>query len=153
MSAAPRRPDCELCTQPGGRLVHEAGEWRVVRVADAAFPAFYRVIWTTHLAEFSDLDAAARKRCMAAVTAVEQVLRTTLAPTKINLASLGNMVAHLHWHVIARFEWDSRFPQPVWAAPQREVDPPPLERLPLALEALDARMAAALRGLGKGRHD
>ena len=26
---------------------------------------------------------------------------------------------HLHWHVIARFEWDSHFPSPVWAAAQR----------------------------------
>ena len=37
-------------------------------------------------------------------------LREALAPAKINLAALGNMVPHLHWHVIARFDWDSRFP-------------------------------------------
>jgi diadenosine tetraphosphate (Ap4A) HIT family hydrolase len=30
------------------------------------------------------------------------------------------MVAHLHWHVIARFDWDSHFPAPVWAAAVRE---------------------------------
>ena len=44
------------------------------------------------------------------------------APAKINLASLGNVVPHLHWHVIARYEWDSHFPAPVWAHPQRECD-------------------------------
>jgi diadenosine tetraphosphate (Ap4A) HIT family hydrolase len=59
---------------------------------------------------------------MNAVVAVEQVLRDQLQPTKINLAALGNMVPHLHWHVIARFEWDSHFPAPVWSAPQRPLD-------------------------------
>jgi diadenosine tetraphosphate (Ap4A) HIT family hydrolase len=45
------------------------------------------------------------------------VLREQLAPTKINLAALGNMVAHLHWHVIARYDWDSHFPASVWLRP------------------------------------
>ena len=48
---------------------------------------------------------------MGAVSSVERVLRDALAPTKINLASLGNVVPHLHWHVIARFDWDSHFPR------------------------------------------
>ncbi len=59
---------------------------------------------------------------MEAVATVEQCLRDVLMPTKINLAALGNMVPHLHWHVIARFEWDSHFPAPVWSAPQRPVE-------------------------------
>ena len=40
-------------------------------------------------------------------------------PDKINLASLGNMVPHLHWHVIPRFRDDRHFPEPIWGAPQR----------------------------------
>ena len=59
---------------------------------------------------------------MDTVVLVEQALRQHLQPIKINIASLGNQVAHLHWHVIARFAWDSRFPNPVWAAPQRPRD-------------------------------
>lgn len=144
---------CELCTEPGGLPVHRAGEWRVVRVADAGFPAFYRLIWNTHVAEFSDLDAARRRRCMDAVATVEQALRAALAPAKVNLASLGNVVAHLHWHVIARFAWDSHFPQPIWAAPQRAVLPPPEQRLALSLGALDARVAAALQALAPAARD
>jgi diadenosine tetraphosphate (Ap4A) HIT family hydrolase len=41
-------------------------------------------------------------------------------PDKINLASLGNMTPHLHWHVIPRFKQDKHFPQPIWGVPQRE---------------------------------
>jgi diadenosine tetraphosphate (Ap4A) HIT family hydrolase len=72
------------------------------------------------------------------------VLRDALAPTKINLAALGNMVPHLHWHVIARFDWDSHFPQPIWGTRQRDVQPPAAERLARPLTGLDERVAAAL---------
>ncbi|MGH6609869.1 MAG: HIT family protein, partial [Burkholderiaceae bacterium] len=48
--------------------------------------------------------------------------REVLQPTKMNLASLGNMTPHLHWHVIPRFADDLHFPRPVWGAPQRTVD-------------------------------
>ena len=132
--------DCELCREPGGLVVHRAAEWRVVRVADPDFPAFYRLIWNAHVAEFSDLDRAARQRCMDAVAAVEGALREALAPVKINLASLGNVVPHLHWHVIARFDWDSRFPSPVWAAAQRPADPQREQAIAQRLPVLEREM-------------
>jgi diadenosine tetraphosphate (Ap4A) HIT family hydrolase len=138
---------CELCAGVGGEQIWQRGDWRVIRVADASFPAFYRVVHEHHVAEFTDLDAGQRERCMGLVTAVEQVLRDTLAPTKINLASLGNQTPHLHWHVIARFDWDSHYPQPVWGAAQRTVNPPATERLNLSLDQLDARVAAALQAV------
>jgi diadenosine tetraphosphate (Ap4A) HIT family hydrolase len=138
------RPNCELCQQPGGRLVWSRDAWRVIGVDDAAFPGFYRVVHRHHVAEFSDLAEPQRLRCMHLVSAVERVLIERLQPTKINLAAFGNMVPHLHWHVIARFEWDSHFPQPVWGAQQREVQPDALSRLPCSLQDLDAAVAAAL---------
>ena len=110
---------CVLCTEPGGQLVWQGVQLRLIRAQEAGFPAFYRIVWNAHVAEFSDLTRAEREHCMQAVTLVEQVLRQQLVPTKINLATLGNMVAHLHWHVIARFDWDSHFPAPVWASAQR----------------------------------
>lgn len=110
---------CPLCAEDGGALVWRGANLRVIRANEAGFPAFYRVVWNAHVAEFSDLSAAERGHCMEAVTRVEQALRQHLAPTKVNIAALGNMVPHLHWHVIARFDWDSHFPSPVWAAAQR----------------------------------
>lgn len=112
--------NCPLCTADGGALVWRGDKLRVIRAVEAGFPAFYRVVWNDHAAEFSDLSATDRIVCMDAVALVERVLREQLAPTKINLAALGNMVAHLHWHVIARYDWDSHFPASVWAAAQRE---------------------------------
>lgn len=89
------------------------------------------------MAEFSDLPLVDQQACMAVVAAVERVLRTLLKPTKINLAALGNMVPHLHWHVIARFAWDSHFPAPVWAAPQRPLDAVALTELASHLAEVD----------------
>jgi diadenosine tetraphosphate (Ap4A) HIT family hydrolase len=74
------------------------------------------------------------------VAVVEQCLRDALSPAKINLAALGNMVPHLHWHVIARFDWDSRFPSPVWAAAQRPADPPREQAVARQLPALEREM-------------
>ena len=111
---------CPLCSEDGSTLVWRGEKLRVIRADEAGFPAFYRVVWNAHVAEFSDLNAADRAHCMDVVVQVEQVLRQHLQPTKINLATLGNMVAHLHWHVVARFGWDSHFPGPVWAAAVRE---------------------------------
>lgn len=113
---------CELCHPEGEELVWENSKLRVIRASEPGFPAFYRVIWNQHIAELSDLSAADRAYCIDVVCAVEQSLRQVLLPTKINLASLGNMVPHLHWHIIARFEWDSHFPNPVWAPAVRASD-------------------------------
>ena len=142
-----RAAGCELCEQAGGVLVFQAAHWRVIRAEDADFPAFYRVVWRAHAAEWTDLALTEQAVMMGVVDAVERVLRADLAPTKINLASLGNVVAHLHWHVIARFDWDSRFPAPVWAEARRAVEPAPVARLALSLDELDARVARAVAAL------
>lgn len=141
-------PSCPLCTEPGGVPVFTGSRWRVIRAEDAAFPAFYRLVWREHVAEFSDLAAAERHDCIDAVAAIERVLRGALKPTKINLATLGNVVPHLHWHVIARFDWDTHFPNPVWGEALRGPLQPAVQRLPMSLAHLDAAVAHALSTVG-----
>lgn len=136
--------DCVLCREAGGLPVWQGAQLRVIRAQEEGFPAFYRVIWTAHAAELSDLSEVDRNTCMAVVAAVERVLRTQLQPTKINLAALGNMVPHLHWHVIARHDWDSHFPAPVWANPLRARDLAREAQLQDALADCDAAIAQAL---------
>lgn len=115
--------DCELCRIPGGDVVWEDDFCRVVLVADPNYPGFCRVILREHLAEMSDLDPAAQSRLMQVVLATESVLRQLYQPDKMNLASFGNVVPHLHWHVIPRWRDDRHFPQPVWGTPQRVGSP------------------------------
>ena len=111
--------ECELCNSPGGEVVWEDSECRVVRVAEPDYPGFCRVILTRHVREMSDLTAGERRRIMEVVFAVEAALRHLYQPDKINVASLGNLTPHVHWHVIPRWRDDRHFPQPIWGTPQR----------------------------------
>lgn len=138
---------CELCEQDGGILLLRTDRFRVIRAVDADHPAFYRVIWNDHVAEWTDLAPAERSALMQAVAKVETVLRRVLQPTKVNLASLGNVVPHLHWHVIARYDWDARWPAPIWAPKQREVSDA-TQRLAVSLSELDAAVVAAFQDTG-----
>jgi diadenosine tetraphosphate (Ap4A) HIT family hydrolase len=118
---------CPLCTPSTETVLWRNEKLRVIRVADTDYPAFCRVIWNGHVKEMTDLAVADREYFMAVVFAVERVLRDMLGPDKINLASLGNQVPHLHWHVIPRFAGDAHFPDPVWAGRHRAGVPHPVE--------------------------
>ena len=123
--ASPGSPDlprrnCTLCLQPGGEVFWDDGFARVVLVGDADHPGFCRVILNAHTREMTDLPEAERARLMNVVYAVEGLLCDLLRPDKINLASFGNVVPHLHWHVIPRFTDDPHFPNSVWSARVRE---------------------------------
>lgn len=111
---------CELCERDGGELLWRDPRCRVVYVDEPGYPGFCRVIWVAHVKEMSDLSDGDRAHCMRIVFAVESVLREVLRPEKINLASLGNLTPHLHWHVIPRFRDDPHFPNPIWGGRQRE---------------------------------
>lgn len=110
---------CPLCTPGPERILWRGELLRVILADDPDYPAFCRVILNRHVSEMTDLPADQRASLLRAVFAVEAALRDLLRPDKINLASLGNQVPHLHWHVIPRFTDDRHFPNPVWAAPQR----------------------------------
>lgn len=111
---------CELCAQSGGELLWHDSRCRVVFVDDPDYAGFCRVIWEAHVREMTDLSNADRSHFMSVVFAVEETLRETMNPDKINLASLGNMTPHLHWHVIPRFVDDKHFPAPIWGEAKRD---------------------------------
>ena len=139
-------PTCELCQSSGGELIHQSELFRVVLVDDANYPGFCRIIWSDHVKEITDLNELDRMLMMDVMWQVEQVVRDVMQPEKINLASLGNMVPHLHWHVIPRYTDDAHFPAPVWAEAKRVPSPESLaarqEKLPLLRKKIQQRLAA-----------
>ena len=112
--------DCELCEDDGGSVLWRDDFCRIVRVSSRDYPGYCRVILNRHASEMTDLAASERERLMRAVFACETAVRNLFRPDKVNLASLGNRVPHLHWHVIARHTDDRTFPDPIWATPRRE---------------------------------
>lgn len=127
---------CPLCEPEAEIVLWRDACCRVIAVPQPGYPGFCRVVWHAHVREMTDLPPPERTHLMNVVWAVEAAQRETLRPKKINLASLGNMVPHLHWHVIPRFDDDSHFPDAVWAAARREAP---------ARECDQAALAEALR--------
>jgi diadenosine tetraphosphate (Ap4A) HIT family hydrolase len=131
---------CEFCRGPGGEILWQDDFCRVVDAAEPDYPGFLRVILQRHARELTDLAQGERARLMEVVFAVEETVRSAMRPDKVNVASLGNMTPHVHWHVIPRFEGDRHFPGPVWAQPRRE------PQVPGARREDARRLAASLPG-------
>ena len=140
--------ECELCNAPGGDVVYQGTQFRVVLVDDVQYPGFCRVIWRDHVVEVTDLNELYRMLMMDVLWQVETVVRDVMQPKKINLASLGNVVPHLHWHIIPRYADDAHFPAPVWAAAQRVTPDAVLNArralLPALRDAIALRLASYL---------
>ncbi|MDH3513420.1 MAG: HIT family protein [Gammaproteobacteria bacterium] len=113
-------PPCLLCHPQNEPILWADDRCRVILAGDPDYPGFCRVIWGEHVKEMTDLSEPDRAHLLAVVFATEEALREVLHPDKINLASLGNQVPHLHWHVIARFADDAHYPDPVWSLRKRE---------------------------------
>jgi diadenosine tetraphosphate (Ap4A) HIT family hydrolase len=135
--------ECPLCQTNAAEVLWSDTFCRVIWVDDANYPGFCRVILNAHIKEMTDLPLDQRQRLMAVVFAVETAVREVAQPDKINLASLGNVVPHLHWHVIPRWADDVNFPDAIWAAARRETAP---RDLPADFrQQLQARIPALLQ--------
>jgi len=136
---------CELCSTAGGRVILDNGWARVVLVDEPNYPGFIRVIWNEHVREITDLAADERTALMQLVFAVEQIQRSVLAPDKMNVASLGNMTPHLHWHLIPRYADDAHFPGPIWGERRRSVSAETLAPRRALLPRLEQAIVERLR--------
>ncbi|MQA66237.1 MAG: HIT domain-containing protein [Alphaproteobacteria bacterium] len=89
---------------------------RVRLMNDAHFPWLVLVPARAGLQELTDLAPADRATLMEEIAAASRALRAVARPDKINVGVLGNIVAQLHVHVVARRRGDAAWPGPVWGA-------------------------------------
>jgi len=107
-------------TQPVGDLELS----RVLLTDDARFPWLILVPRRADVRDLVDLGHADQHRLLDEIDRCARVLRKLDNPDKLNVAALGNVVAQLHVHVIARFTRDAAWPRPVWnVAPPKNYDP------------------------------
>jgi len=143
--------NCILCKEElraeEGQLIWRGDDCRVILVNDPALPGFCRVIWNRHIAEMTDLTHGEREHLMSLVFTVEEAIRHVMLPDKVNIAALGNMVPHIHWHVIPRYKDDAFFPGSAWSKRVQELSLSKLtERRQLASQ-LPAAIKAAIATL------
>lgn len=105
---------CILCNGIGGELIVTNDLYRIVLVDDANYPGYVRLISQKHVKEMTDLTNNDIASMFQALLQLEKIIRKIYNPDKINLASLGNIVPHLHWHIIPRYLLDKNFPNPIW---------------------------------------
>jgi len=107
---------------------------RVLLANDANYPWLILVPRRPALVELTDLEANARVQFLGEITTCARTLKRITACDKLNIAALGNQVAQLHVHVIARRHSDAAWPKPVWgAAPAAIYDPATRDHLIAAL--------------------
>ena len=87
---------------------------RVLLMNDKRYPWLILVPRREGLRDFHDVAAADKATFLAEIDHVSEVLKVQTAAHKMNVAALGNLVPQLHVHVIARFEKDEAWPNPVW---------------------------------------
>jgi len=112
---------------------------RALLMDDARFPWLILVPRRAGMRELIDLPAADQHLLLDEIARSAAALRDLFAPDKLNIAALGNVVAQLHVHVIARRRDDAAWPRPVWGAGTREA------YTIAAREELIARLRSALQ--------
>ena len=135
--------NCTLCKEDlnpeEGQLIWRGDDCRVILVNDSDLPGFCRVIWNRHVPEMTDLTYGEREHLMTLVFAVEEAVRHVMHPDKVNIAALGNLVPHIHWHIVPRFKDDAFFPGSAWSKRVQETPATVLlERTRKSSQLLDA---------------
>lgn len=81
-----------------------------------------KVFTKRKIKEFSECTLEEKTEIFRIIDIIEKRMLEYFKADKINIASFGNMLPHVHWHVMARFKSDSFFPEPMWGQKQRESD-------------------------------
>jgi diadenosine tetraphosphate (Ap4A) HIT family hydrolase len=103
---------------------------RVLLNNDANYPWLILVPRRAGKVELIDLDEADRLALWSEIGRVSCALKGLTKCHKLNVAQLGNQVAQLHVHIIARDKNDAAWPNPVWGrAPRKDYQADTREKL------------------------
>lgn len=116
--------DCPMCRKWDDDVDLQIAEFDTCYVLlnrDQFFNGYCFVFTKTHVTELFHLDSTTRQAVIEEVNQVAQALANVFKPTKINYELLGNMVPHMHWHLVPRFESDPLWPRPIWSEEHEEL--------------------------------
>lgn len=119
-----QQPGCPMCSRwhdDADLQIMEFTTSYLVLNRDQFFPGYCLLFAKQHQTELFHLDQQVRQEMLEEVTRVAAVLSRTFKADKINYELLGNMVPHIHWHIVPRHQSDPLWPRPIWAEPRQEL--------------------------------
>jgi len=125
-----KNSECLMCSRWGTNSKLQVIELQYSYVTlnrDQFFPGYTLLFTKEHVTELFHLERNVRSALMEEVSTVAEALYGIYRPTKINYELLGNMVPHIHWHIVPRFSSEPLWPRPIWAEQHEEHFLSPLE--------------------------
>lgn len=110
--------EAETYTRPGSAIVHRRVALLPASVvllpADQYYRGYTLVISRTHATELHELPEAESRQYLEDMRRTAAAVAAAFSPRKLNYELLGNTVAHLHWHLFPRYDWDPNPTRPIW---------------------------------------
>jgi diadenosine tetraphosphate (Ap4A) HIT family hydrolase len=92
-----------------------------IEIENSEIP-WLKIFTIENIKEFSQCNSETKQEIFKYLDIIEKEMLDYFKPKKINIASFGNYVPHVHFHIMARFEEDSYFPEPMWGKKQRDAN-------------------------------
>lgn len=84
-----------------------------IEIEDSEIP-WLKIFTNEAYKELSECPKEVKEEIFNTLDIIEKEMLNYFNPKKINIASFGNYLPHVHFHIMARFEEDSYFPEPMW---------------------------------------
>ena len=116
LATCPLCRDVKAATDANHDRIIAVNEHSILLVGDHQFFSGYSMLVArTHVREMHDLPQAVQQAIFADLMRLGRAVGEVYQPLKINYASLGNVVEHLHWHVIPRYSDEADPKSHPWA--------------------------------------
>ncbi len=86
-----------------------------------------------HIEDFTEVDNDLFLNFCGEMKQIAKITKQTLQNPLINVAILGNKIKHLHWHIIPRYKYDSRWNGPPWPIDTKLLNPDEYKELALLI--------------------
>jgi diadenosine tetraphosphate (Ap4A) HIT family hydrolase len=90
-----------------------------IQIEESEIP-WLKIFTNENIKEFSQCNSKTKNEIWRCLDIIEKEMLEYYKCDKINIASFGNYMPHVHFHIMARFKMDSYFPEPMWGEKQRQ---------------------------------
>lgn len=98
-----------------------SNEFINIQIEESEIP-WLKIFTNENYKELTQCPKEVKEDIFIALEIIEKEMIEYYHPEKINIASFGNYVPHVHFHIMARFKKDSYFPEPMWGKKQRNAN-------------------------------